>query len=258
MGSSVAVTLVETSEVDVGRLTEISKRAFDADVDVAAQKDRPTGYDSEEFYGKSLNFLDCYNILLGEELVGGVMAKVGGRHGVLDRVFVDPDHQRKGVGSVAMGLVTERYPEVALWTLGAPEESTRTKQFFEKLGFRQVGWSYGDSASRVRWYERRAGDGDVFSPIAALRDGMSNVIVEGKVTEKSFPRQVRSKRTGGSLTVANAAIEDASGRIVMVLWDKQFELVKVGGSIRVEDGYVNAYSDVTQLNVGYGRLIILI
>ena len=113
MGSSVAVTLVETSEVDVGRLTEISKRAFDADVDVAAQKDRPTGYDSEEFYGKSLNFLDCYNILLGEELVGGVMAKVGGRHGVLDRVFVDPDHQRKGVGSVAMGLVTERYPEVA-------------------------------------------------------------------------------------------------------------------------------------------------
>ena len=98
----------------------------------------------------------------------------------------------------------------------------------------------------------------MFSPIAALRDGMSNVIVEGKVTEKSFPRQVRSKRTGGSLTVANAAIEDASGRIVMVLWDKQFELVKVGGSIRVEDGYVNAYSDVTQLNVGYGRLIILI
>jgi len=253
------VTLVETSEVDAGRIVEISKRAFDTGFDnVGPNSDRPLGYDSEAFYIKSLHFLDCYNILLGEEVVGGVMAKVGGRHGVLDRIFIDPDHQRRGIGSAAMGLAMERYPEVTFWTLGVPEGDTRTKQFFEKLGFRQVGWSYGDSAYRECWYERRIGESDVFSPIAALRDGMSNVIIEGKVTEKSFPRQVRSKRTGGSLTVANAAIEDASGRIVMVLWDKQFELVKVGGNIRVEDGYVNSYNGVTQLNVGYGRLIILI
>jgi hypothetical protein len=44
----------------------------------------------------------------------------------------------------------------------------------------------------------------------------------------------------------------------MVLWDKQFEAVKVGARLRVEKGYTNAYGGVKQLNVGYGRLITLI
>jgi len=102
------------------------------------------------------------------------------------------------------------------------------------------------------------GDADAIMPISSLRDGLNNVIVEGKVVEKSFPRMVRSKKTGEVLTVANAALEDGSGRIVMVLWNKQFEVVKVGARVRVENGYINSYSGVTQLNLGYGRLVSLI
>jgi hypothetical protein len=157
-----------------------------------------------------------------------------------------------------MELVTGRYPDVALWTLGAPEWNTRTPPFFEGLGFKQVGWEHGDPKIRARWYERRTGDAEAIMPIGSLRDGMSNVTVEGKVAEKSYPRSVRSKKTGGELTVANAGLEDGSGRVVMVLWDKQFEVVKVGARLRVENGYTNSYSGITQLNVGYGRLITLI
>ncbi len=259
MDSPDVVTLSEASEADSECLAEIAKRAFDSDVDVGAPAPGgPQGYDSPAFYTRSLRFLDCYVILPGEEMVGGIMVNVGGSHGIVERIFVDPDHHRKGIGSKAMELVMERYPDVSLWTLGSPEWNTRTERFFEKFGFKQVGWDQSDPKVRARWYEKRTGDAEAIMPIASLKDGMNNVIVEGKVAEKSYPRMVRSKKTGEALTVANAALEDTSGRIVMVLWDKQFEVVKVGARLRVENGYTNSYSGVTQLNVGYGRLITLI
>jgi GNAT superfamily N-acetyltransferase len=258
LDSPKVVTLSEASEADSERLAEMSKRAFDTDVDVGAPgPGGPQGYDSAAFYTRSLRFLGCYLILLGDEPVGGIIVNVGGWHGVVERIFVDPDHHRRGIGSKAMELVMGRYPDVALWTLGAPEWNVRTEQFFERLGFKQVGWDQTEPGIKRRWYEKRTGDTEAIMPISSLSDGLNKVIVEGKVVEKSFPRTVRSKKTGKALTVANAALEDGSGRIVMVLWDKQFEVVKVGARLRVENGYTNSYSGVTQLNVGYGRLITL-
>ena len=259
MDSPQNVILSEATEADVERLADISKKAFDTDSDFGASGQvGPSGYDSAAFYSRMLRFLSCYLILLGGEPVGGVLVKVGGKHGVVERFFVDPKHHRKGIGSAGMEQIMSRYPEVTLWTLGSPEWNVRTSSFYESLGFKHVGWDYSESAFRGRWYEKRVGEAEAIMPISILKDGASNVLVEGKITEKSFPRTVRSKKTGGELTVANAALEDQSGRIVMVLWDMQTELVKVGGRVRVENGYTNSYSGITQLNVGYGRLIILI
>jgi GNAT superfamily N-acetyltransferase len=257
--SPLKVKLLEVKEEDVERLAEISKGAFDSDSDFGAPVEaRPYGYDSTVFYSRMLKFFDCYVILLGEEIVGGVMVKVIGKHGIVERLFVDPKHHRKGIGSIGMEQTMNKYPEVVLWTLGSPEWNVRTNNFYEGLGFKHIGWDYSEFAFRRRWYEKRLGESEVIIPIATLRDGANNVLVEGKVTEKSFLRTVRSKKTGGDLNVANAALEDNSGRIVMVLWDKQTELVKVGGRVRVENGYTNSYSGITQLNIGYGHLIILI
>ena len=259
MDSLNVVTLSEASEADSECLAEMAKKAFDSDVDFGAlAPGGPQGYDSTAFYTRSLRFLDCYVILLGEENVGGIMVNVSGSHGVVERIFVDPDQHRKGIGSKALELAIGRYPNVSLWTLGAPEWNTRTEQFFGKLGFKQVGWDQSDPKTRARWFERRIGDSEAIMSIASLREGMTNIVVEGKVAEKSYPRMVRSKKTGEALMVANAALEDGSGRIVMVLWDNQFEAVKAGAWLRVENGYTNSYSGVTQLNVGYGRLIVLI
>ena len=250
------VSLVEASEIDSERLAEIGKRAYDSDIGFGALAvGGPQGYDSAAYYTRSLRFLGCYAILQGEDIVGGAIVNVSGVHGIIERIFVDPDYQRKGVGSEAMRQLIARYPDVALWTLGAPEWNTRTPPFFEELDFKQIGWEHSDPKVKARWYEKKTGDIEVIIPIGSLKEGMSNVTVEGKVAEKSYPRAVRSKR-GGELMVANAGLEDATGRIVMVIWDKQFEVVKVGGRLRVENGYTNAYGGVTQLNVGYGKLII--
>jgi hypothetical protein len=196
--------------------------------------------------------------MLNDEIVGGVMVNVRGKHGVVERIFVDPDYMKKGIGSNTMNQAMGNYPEVTLWTLGTPEWNTRTQPFYEKLGFTQVGWDYGEPCFRGRWYEKRIGEESAFMPIGSLKDGMSNLLLEGNVVEKSQSRMVKSKKTGEALTVANAALTDDSGRAVMVLWGDQIKLVKVGGRVRVEGGYTNSYGGILQLNIGYGRLIILI
>ena len=253
------VTLEKASEIDSEKLAEISKRAFDTDVDFGAPGNvGPPGYDSPAYYTRILRFLNSYSILRGEEVAGGVMAKVVGKHGVLERIFVDPNHMRKGIGTEAMRLIEEAYPEVSHWSLGTPEWNTRTQQFYVKLGYSQVGWEHSDPSRRGRWYDKRTREEDPFTPIGNLRDGASNVLTEGRVTEKGMPRMVHNKKTREALTVANAALEDDSGRVVMTLWGGHIDLLKVGGRIRVDGGYTNSYSGILQLNVGYGRLITLL
>jgi len=253
------ITLIQASELDSETLANISKRAFETDIDYGGTGvNGPPGYDSPAFYTRILRFMSSYCIMLNDNIVGGIMANIRGKHGVIERVFVDPDHMCKGIGSTAMNQIFSNHREVTLWTLGTPEWNIRAKPFYEKLGFRQVGWDYSEPTFRGRWYEKKIGEESAFTPIKSLKDGLSNLLIEGEVVEKSQPRMVKSKKTGEALTVGNAAIKDDSGRVVMVIWGEQLKLVKVGDRIRVEGGYTNNYLDILQLNVGYGRLIILI
>jgi len=263
MGLSARVSLVVAEEYDSEGLAEICKRAFDTDVDVGASgPGGPPGYDSPRAQVRLMGFMDYYKILLDDETVGGVIVgSVGEGHKVLERIFVDPDLHNRGVGTRAMELVMGLYPEVGLWTLGTPEWNVRTEHFYEKLGFVQVGWDLADPRWRGRWYEKMMNLSDpyVMRRVEELREGMKNVDVEGEVLEKSTARLVRSKRRGETLSVANAALGDETGRIVLVLWNEQIRQTRVGDRVRVENGYVNSFRGVTQLNVGWaGRLITLI
>ncbi len=263
MGLSARVSLVVAEEDDAKRLAEICKKAFDTDVDVGAPgQGGPPGYDSPKAQVRLMGFMDYYKILLDDDTVGGVIVgSVGEGHKVLERIFVDPDLHNRGVGTRAMELVMGLYHKVRLWTLGTPEWNVRTEHFYEKLGFVQVGWDLADPQWRGRWYEKMMDPSDPYAmrSVEELREGMKNVDVEGEVLEKSTARLVRSRRRGETLSVANAALGDETGRIVLVLWNEQIRQTRVGDRVRVENGYVNSFRGVIQLNVGWaGRLITLI
>ena len=264
MSVSDRVRVVKAVEGDVEVLAEISKRAFETDVDVGAPgPGGPPGYDSPEAHLRFMEFLECYRILLDEDIVGGVfVGRVNEEHLVLERIFVDPDLHNRGIATRATELVWELYPEGRLWTLGTPEWNVRTTRFYEKLGFVQVGWEFSEEEWRGRWYERTMDPSRPYemARIGDLSDGMRRVDVEGEVLEKGMARSVRSRRRRWeTLSVANAGLGDDSGRVVLVLWNEQIRRVKEGDRVRVENGYVSSYRGITQLNVGRaGRLIILI
>lgn len=259
------VSLIQAGEEDVDVLADICKRAFETDVDVGApgEPGGPPGYDTAEAQIRLMKYLDYYKILLDDRIVGGVLVGSSGeQHRVLERIFVDPTLFRKGIGTRAMELAHGLYPDAKLWTLGTPEWNVRTKAFYEKLGYVQVGWDLADPKWRGVWYERVVDPSDpyVMKGIGNLKDGMKNVDVEGEILEKAMARQVRSRRRRWeTLVVANAGYGDDTGRIVLVLWNEQVKQVKVGDRVRVENGYVGSYRGVNQLNAGRaGKLINLL
>ena len=264
MTVSERVRIESAFEDDAEVFAEISKLAFDTDIEVGApSSEGPVGYDSSDFYLRIMDYLSCYRIHLDDTIVGGIMVNSGREdHSLIERIFVDPNLFREGIGTRSIELLFELYPKTRMWTLGTPEWNVRTKSFYEKLGFVQVGWDLGHPKWRERWYEKVMTPSQPFEmdSIVDLTDGMKIVDVEGEILEKGFARQVKSRRRRWeTLTVANAALGDDSGRVVLVLWNQQIRRVSVGDRIRVEYGYVSSYRGITQLNVGRsGKLIKII
>src|SRR4030042_6283660 len=95
--------------------------------------------------------------------------------------------------------------------------------------------------------------------IGELTVGLKTVNVQGKVTEKSETSEVYSRYGYNVHRVANATLSDTSGSIKLVLWNEQIELVTVGDTIEIENGYVTQFRGETQLNVGkrHGLLNVL-
>ncbi len=222
-------------------------------------REGPPGYDSPKAQMSLMSFLDYYTIVLGSEIVGGIMVGSAGKeHKVLERIFVDPTYHRKGIGARACELLWKRYPDAKLWTLGTPEWNVRTKEFYEKLGFVQIGWEYGNVDWRGRWYQMVMDPSYEMAEISDLADGIRHVTVEGTILEKSMTRTVRSRK-GEPLSVSHATMGDESGTITLVLWNKQIRWVTVDGRVRVENGYVQSYRGTLQLTLGKaGRLILLV
>jgi RimJ/RimL family protein N-acetyltransferase len=126
---------------DAATLARISERAFHSDIHCGAPGlGGPPGYKSDEWQKKMMHIGDYYTILIGDEIVGGLIVfRKGPRQYQLGRIFVDPDYQNQGVGTQAMELLREEYPLAKRWTLDTPVWNRRTRHFYKKVGFAEVG-----------------------------------------------------------------------------------------------------------------------
>jgi replication factor A1 len=90
-----------------------------------------------------------------------------------------------------------------------------------------------------------------------LRAGMDGVTITGLVSKIGERMLVTTKFGESSLAVA--LLEDESGNVRLNLWRKQIDLVKVGDTIRIENGFVRSFKDQLELNVGSkGRIIVVL
>lgn len=263
------VSLEQAKEEDAAQLAEISKRAFNSDVEVGAPTggdDRassegggPPGYASPEFQVRMMKFCHYYKMIYSGQIVGGLIANRKKRgHYQLERIFVEPEYHNRGIGTEAMKQVFAMFPDAEIWTLGTPEWNIRTKHFYEKLGFVQIGWTRDEPDWKGRYYEKLMNPDQqhISMKISELEPDMKEVDVEAKILEVSEPRQVRSRTTGEPLRVAEALIGDETGTITLTLWNDQIRQVKVNDKIRINNGYVTFYRGQKQLNVGrYDPLI---
>jgi replication factor A1 len=90
-----------------------------------------------------------------------------------------------------------------------------------------------------------------------LRNGLKNVSIEAKVTEKSETREVMSRFKDETYKIATAIIADDTGTIKLTLWNEQIPQVNVNDMVKIENGYVTSFKGEIQLNIGrYGKLTV--
>jgi replication factor A1 len=83
--------------------------------------------------------------------------------------------------------------------------------------------------------------------INEISRGMNGISLKGKIVEKSDPRRVNTRY--GERSVADAVLEDETGRIKLSLWEEKIEMINVGDSVSVGDAYVTEFRGELQLNV---------
>jgi ribosomal protein S18 acetylase RimI-like enzyme len=139
------IALLAANLEDAEQLTAIMKRTFDEearrwlgalDSPVVDYNIQPPGYDSIHTTRYMIEELTYYSILVEEQLIGGIILTLtGNRFGRIDRIFIDPAFQRKGLGSEVIRLVEKAHPSVTTWDLETSPRQKGNLHFYEKLGF---------------------------------------------------------------------------------------------------------------------------
>ena len=134
-----SLQFVKAITSDALTLTGISKRSFDSDALIGGPPDDgPPGYMSVPFHTKMARQGHLYKLTEEGLIVGGAILFL--KNDVLNvgRIFVAPEHFRKGYGTIMMQEVENMFPEVKEITLDTPVWNVRTNSFYSKLGYKEI------------------------------------------------------------------------------------------------------------------------
>jgi replication factor A1 len=92
--------------------------------------------------------------------------------------------------------------------------------------------------------------------ISDLNINTRKVDLKATVVKKEKPRKVTTRF--GATNVANATIEDDTGRFVLVLWGDEVDEVNEGDMVHIENGYVREWNGELQLSAGrFGKISVV-
>ena len=134
---SLQFTKAGTSDALV--LNAISKHAFDSDTEVGAPSaGGPPGYMSLKFHMKMARSGHLFKLTEDGLIIGGAILFPDGDTLNVSRIFINPDHHRKGYGICMMREIEALFPDVKTFTLDTPAWNNRTNSFYLKLGYTEV------------------------------------------------------------------------------------------------------------------------
>ncbi len=120
-------------------LNSLSKQAFDTDVEVGGTlTGGPPGYMSVPFHMKMARTGHLYKLTENGLIIGGAILFQDGEELNVGRIFVNPEHFRKGYGIRMMEAIEDMFTNVKVFTLDTPVWNIRTNAFYTKLGYTEV------------------------------------------------------------------------------------------------------------------------
>ena len=131
-----SLQFVKASTSDALTLNGISKRAFDSDVQVGAPlAGGPPGYMSVPYHTKMARSNHLYKLTNNGLIVGGAILFLDKDKLNIGRIFVSPEHHRKGYGIYMMREIEAMFSDVKEFVLDTPIWNVRTNTFYTKLGY---------------------------------------------------------------------------------------------------------------------------
>ncbi|MEH6939908.1 GNAT family N-acetyltransferase [Bacillus sp. JJ664] len=122
---------------DVNILLTIQKASFQEDLEKYNDKETNPACETFEKLAENIKKFHHFTILDGQTIIGGIDVRGDDERMHIDKLFVSPSVQNKGVGTVAMQFLEEQFPNVKLWTLYTPYLSFRNHYFYEKFGYKK-------------------------------------------------------------------------------------------------------------------------
>ena len=120
-------------------LNAISRLAFDSDTEVGAPSaGGPPGYMSLKYHIKMAKSGHLFKLTQNGLIIGGAVLFRNGDTLNIGRIFIDPQHFRKGYGTCMMREIEALFPDARLFTLDTPAWNTRTNAFYTGLGYSEV------------------------------------------------------------------------------------------------------------------------
>ena len=134
-----SLQLLKAGTSDALTLTGISKRAFDSDSLVGAPSPGgPPGYMSLPFHTKMARQGHLYKLTDEGLIAGGAILFLKGDELNVGRIFVAPEHFRKGYGIFMMQEIEAMFSNIKEFTLDTPIWNVRTNSFYTKLGYKEI------------------------------------------------------------------------------------------------------------------------
>ncbi|CAM4316533.1 GNAT family N-acetyltransferase [Bacillus wiedmannii] len=138
------ISIEKATILDAEKLTEIMAKTFDEEAKrwLCGQCDgidyniQPPGYSSVEMMRYSIEELDSFKVIVDDKIIGGIIVTISGKsYGRIDRIFVDPDYQGKGIGSHVIKSIEVEYPSIRVWDLETSSRQLNNHHFYEKMGY---------------------------------------------------------------------------------------------------------------------------
>ena len=138
-GQLMSYQFLKAGTSDALVLNAISRLAFDSDVEVGAPSaGGPPGYMSLKYYMKMARLGHLFKLTENGLIIGGAVLFRSGDTLNIGRIFIDPQHFRKGYGILMMQEIEALFPDVKVFVLDTPVWNTRTNAFYTRLGSLEV------------------------------------------------------------------------------------------------------------------------
>lgn len=131
------INFAVAEQKDIEALKDIALKSFDDDLKKYGAL--PPGIDSIEWHSSKIDSGMYHKIMVNDVIVGGInLYDLGDGHFCLGAIFISPEYQNQGIGSMAIDFIEEKYNWAKRWTLDTPYQNTANHRFYERHGYKKV------------------------------------------------------------------------------------------------------------------------